>query len=178
MYSFNIDPKKIEDSLNLSKDEFNKMLIDNADECFSVWKALPSKMVEHIDSGANLKYAKGHEPKYIKINSYKNTNVEMEDLIAKNAINDKNVALIEDEQELIALNSDAAQGRQSKDKSTTTEDNKLNSKNTMADTKNSQTQLSTNKSEKTDADTQTDTQNAQAQSLTGKTDKSFIIPEI
>ena len=92
----------------------------------------------------------------------------MEDLIAKNAINDKNVALIEDEQELIALNSDAAQGRQSKDKSTTTEDNKLNSKNTMADTKNSQTQLSTNKSEKTDADTQ----NAQAQSLIDNMNKS------
>ncbi|WP_406030229.1 C69 family dipeptidase [Succinivibrio sp.] len=160
--------QKIEDSLNLSKDEFNKMLIYNADECFSVWKALPSKLVEHIDSGANLKYAKGHEPNYIKIKSYKNTNVEMEDLIAKNAINDKNVALIEDEQELIALNSDAAQGRQSKDKSTTTEDNKLNSKNTMADTKNSQTQLSTNKSEKTDADTQ----NAQAQSLIDNMNKS------
>ena len=153
------------------------MLIDNADECFSVWKSLTSKMVEHIDSGANLKYAKGHEPNYIKINSYKNTNVEMENLIAKNAINDRNVALIEDEQELIALNSDAAQSRQSKDKgSDKTEDAQLNSKNQKTDTQNAPAPSSADKSDRTDADTQTDTQNdtqnAQAQSLTGKTDKS------
>lgn len=105
---------KIEQSLTLSADDFNKMLIDNADECFSVWKALPSKLVEYLDSGSNLKYAKGHEPEYIKLDSYKNRYSEMEDLIAKNAINDKNVALIEDEQELIALNSSANDSKQEK----------------------------------------------------------------
>lgn len=105
---------KIEQSLTLSADDFNKMLIDNADECFSVWKALPSKLVEYLDSGSNLKYAKGHEPEYIKLDSYKNRYSEMEDLIAKNAINDKNVALIEDEQELIALNSSANDSKKEK----------------------------------------------------------------
>lgn len=105
---------KIEQSLTLSADDFNKMLIDNADECFSVWKDLPSKLVEYLDSGSNLKYAKGHEPEYIKLDSYKNRYSEMEDLIAKNAINDKNVALIEDEQELIALNSSANDSKKEK----------------------------------------------------------------
>lgn len=143
---------KIEQSLTLSADDFNKMLIDNADECFSVWKALPSKLVEHLDSGSNLKYAKGHEPEYIKLDSYKNRYSEMEDLIAKNAINDKNVALIEDEQELIALNSSANDSKQ--EKSDVNAQDELDAQN--SDTK----ALKTDKENSTDKSVLNDEQNS------------------
>lgn len=143
---------KIEQSLTLSADDFNKMLIDNADECFSVWKALPSKLVEYLDSGSNLKYAKGHEPEYIKLDSYKNRYSEMEDLIAKNAINDKNVALIEDEQELIALNSSANDSK--KEKSDANAQDELDAQN--SDTK----ALKTDKENSTDKSVLNDEQNS------------------
>ena len=143
---------KIEQSLTLSADDFNKMLIDNADECFSVWKALPSKLVEYLDSGSNLKYAKGHEPEYIKLDSYKNRYSEMEDLIAKNAINDKNVALIEDEQELIALNSSANDSK--KEKSDANAQDELDAQN--SDTKT----LKTDKENSTDKSVLNDEQNS------------------
>lgn len=143
---------KIEQSLTLSADDFNKMLIDNADECFSVWKALPSKLVEYLDSGSNLKYAKGHEPEYIKLDSYKNRYSEMEDLIAKNAINDKNVALIEDEQELIALNSSANDSK--KEKSDANAQEELDAQN--SDTK----ALKTDKENSTDKSVLNDEQNS------------------
>ena len=144
---------KIEQSLTLSADDFNKMLIDNADECFSVWKALPSKLVEYLDSGSNLKYAKGHEPEYIKLDGYKNRYSEMEDLIAKNAINDKNVALIEDEQELIALNSDANEIKQQKNKSTNkAEDADLVNSKSDTQTLNSVAQSQAEKTHKSEED--------------------------
>ncbi|MGN0902499.1 MAG: dipeptidase [Succinivibrio sp.] len=61
----------LEGSEGLSKDEFNKALLKNADENFKVWKALPGKLVAMLDSGKNLNYAKGHEPEYVRLESYK-----------------------------------------------------------------------------------------------------------
>lgn len=61
----------VQNSLTLPKDDFNKVLYENAKENNASWRALSHKLIQMLDNNNKVLYAKGHVPENTAPTSYK-----------------------------------------------------------------------------------------------------------